>query len=153
HRFGVLQRLKLSQKNEMAHILLMTATPIPRSLTIAYYGEMEISRITEKPAERLPIETLVSPIEDMDKILGGISRALVKVKKIYWICPLVEESEKSDLAAAKDRYEFFEREFGDKVGLIHGRMKEIEKNAALEKFLNGEYQLLVATTVVEVGID
>lgn len=152
HRFGVLQRLKLSQKNEQAHILLMTATPIPRSLTIAYYGEMEISRITEKPAERQPIETLVSPI-DLDKITDGVKRALDKGEKIYWICPLVEESEKSDLAAAKDRYEFFEKEFGSKVGLIHGRMKEAEKTAVLEKFLSGEHRLLVATTVVEVGID
>lgn len=153
HRFGVLQRLKLSQKNEQAHILLMTATPIPRSLTIAYYGEMDISRLMEKPAERLPIETLVSPIEDMGKILGSIGRAIDKGEKIYWICPLVEESEKSDLAAAKDRYEFFRNELGEKVGLVHGRMKEAEKAEVLEKFLKGENQLLVATTVVEVGID
>lgn len=153
HRFGVLQRLKLSQKNDKAHILLMTATPIPRSLTIAYYGEMEISKITDKPAERQPIETLVSPIEDMVKISGSIKRALDKGEKIYWICPLVEESEKSDLAAAKDRYDFFAKQLGAKVGLVHGRMKEAEKTAVLEKFLKGEHQLLVATTVVEVGID
>jgi len=153
HRFGVLQRLKLSQKNEQAHILLMTATPIPRSLTIANYGEMQISRITEKPAERKPIKTLVSSIDDMGEILASITRALAKGEKIYWICPLVEESEKSDLAAAKDRYEFFSSRLGGKVGLIHGRMKEAEKSAVLEKFLSGEHQLLVATTVVEVGID
>ncbi len=153
HRFGVLQRLKLSQKNELAHILLMTATPIPRSLTIANYGEMQISRIAEKPAGRKPVKTLASPIDDMGAILGSITRALDKGEKIYWICPLVEESEKSDLAAAQDRYEFFHNRLGGKVGLIHGRMKEAEKTAVLEKFLRGEHQLLVATTVIEVGID
>ncbi len=153
HRFGVLQRLKLSEKNPQAHILLMTATPIPRSLSIAAYGDMEISRIVEKPAERKPIETFVMPISKIHEIIESIKRALKNGEKIYWICPLVAESEKSDLAAAEERFRFFEKTFGSKVGLIHGKMKEAEKSAVLQKFLNGEIRLLVATTVVEVGID
>ena len=153
HRFGVLQRLKLSDKNEKAHILLMTATPIPRSLTIAHYGEMDISRITEKPAERLPIETLVLPISKIDEIIESIKRAISKGEKIYWICPLVEESEKSDLAAAKDRFEFFKKILGAEIGLVHGKMKEAEKSDILQQFQRGDIKMLVATTVVEVGID
>lgn len=153
HRFGVLQRLKLSQKNEQAHILLMTATPIPRTMTIAFFGEMNISRITEKPKNRIPIETLAMPISKLEQITESMNRALSKGEKIFWICPLVEESEKIDLAAATDRYEHFKNILGDKVGLVHGQMKEAEKEAALKKFIDGEFQLLIATTVIEVGID
>lgn len=153
HRFGVEQRLKLSRKNEQAHILLMTATPIPRTLTLALYGDMEVSRILEKPAGRQKIETLIIPESKLESAIESIGRAMEKGEKIYWICPLVEESEKIDLTAATDRYEFFRRKFGDTVGLVHGRLKEEEKNKVLQKFISGEHQLLVATKVVEVGID
>lgn len=153
HRFGVLQRLKLTQKNPKAHILLMTATPIPRSLTIAYYGEMDISKITEKPKNRLPVQTLVKPISKLPEIAEGMHRAIQNNEKIYWVCPLVEESAKSDLAAATERAKEFTKTFGDKVALVHGKMKEDEKTKIVDEFKNGDKQILVATTVIEVGID
>lgn len=153
HRFGVMQRLKLTEKNEQAHILLMTATPIPRTLSLAYYGEMQISYIREKPAMQKPVQTYVMPSERIDEIKQRMKAALDAGEKIYWICPLIEESEKSDLAAAKDRYAELKAQFGDKVGLVHGRMKEKEKDDVLKKFLSGEHKILVATTVIEVGIN
>ena len=153
HRFGVVQRLRLTQKNPHAHILLMTATPIPRTLTIAYYGEMDITRITEKPAERKPVDTRVMSIEKLPEITEGLKRSIDKGEKIYWICPLVEESEKSDLAAATDRFNEFKKIFGDKVALVHGKMKSDQKQQVLQDFKDGKYNLLIATTVIEVGID
>ena len=153
HRFGVEQRLRLSEKNPVSHILLMSATPIPRTLTMAFFGDMDVSRITEKPANRKPINTIALPIGRIADIYASIHRALGKDEKIYWICPLVEESEKVHLANVTERFSSLRKEFGSTVGLVHGKMKEDEKAAILQKFYDGEIKILVATTVIEVGID
>lgn len=153
HRFGVEQRLRLAEKNPQAHMLLMSATPIPRTLTMAFFGDMDVSRIMEKPANRKPIKTVAAPIGRIDDLYASIHRALAKDEKIYWICPLVEESEKVNLANVTERFEHLRAEFGGAVGLVHGKMKEEEKAEILQKFYNSEIKILVATTVIEVGID
>jgi ATP-dependent DNA helicase RecG len=153
HRFGVHQRLALAGKGEAVDLLVMTATPIPRTLVLAYFGDMDVSALTEKPPGRQPIDTRALPIERLDEVVAGVGRAIADGARAYWICPLVEESETLDLAAAEARYEDLRRVFGDSVGLIHGRMKGPEKDAAMERFQRGETKALVATTVVEVGVD
>jgi ATP-dependent DNA helicase RecG len=153
HRFGVEQRIRLAEKNPNAHMLLMSATPIPRTLTMAFFGDMDVSRITEKPSNRKPITTIAAPISRIDELYASVKRALEKDEKIYWICPLVEESEKINLANVTARFEHLQKNFGDVVGLVHGKMKEAEKAEILQKFLAGQIKILVATTVIEVGID
>jgi len=153
HRFGVHQRLAISAKGEAPDMLVMTATPIPRTLVLAAFGDMDVSRLTEKPAGRQPIRTTLLPMERMDDLVGRLGAALAEGRKVYWICPLVEESEESDLTSAEERHESLTREFGARVGLVHGRMKAAEKDAAMEAFRNSETRILVATTVVEVGVD
>jgi ATP-dependent DNA helicase RecG len=154
HRFGVRQRLTLAEKGERADILLMTATPIPRTLTMTFYGDMESSLLKEKPPGRTPIETRSAPLSRMEEIFERLDKAMDSGAKAYWICPLVEESEKSDLAAAEDRFAQFQKRFGaGRVGLVHGRMKAEEKDKRMEAFAHGEVRLLVATTVIEVGVD
>ncbi len=153
HRFGVHQRLTLAGKGRGVDILVMTATPIPRTLMLTAYGDMDVSRLTEKPAGRKPVETRTIPVERLDEVIGAVGRALQTGTKIYWVCPLVEESRKIDLAAAEDRFEQLRHIFGDRVGLVHGRLKAKEKDAAMEAFLNGPVDLLIATTVIEVGVD
>ncbi len=159
HRFGVNQRLALAEKGEATHILLMTATPIPRSLTLAVFGDMDVSQLTQKPKGRQPISTRAIPIGRMEEVLTAIHRALDSGEKIYWICPLVEGSEeapldeKDELAAATLRHTEFLVRFGSRVGLMHGRMKGEERERAMARFSSGEDRLLVATTVVEVGVD
>jgi ATP-dependent DNA helicase RecG len=153
HRFGVHQRLALAAKGEAVDLLVMTATPIPRTLVLAYFGDMDVSALTEKPPGRQPIDTRALPIERLDEVVAGIGRAIANGARAYWICPLVEESESLDLAAAEARYEELRKVFGDAVGLVHGRMKGPEKDAAMECFQRGETKALVATTVVEVGVD
>jgi ATP-dependent DNA helicase RecG len=153
HRFGVHQRLALAGKGEAVDLLVMTATPIPRTLVLAYFGDMDVSALTEKPPGRQPIDTRALPIERLDEVVAGVGRAIADGARAYWICPLVEESETLDLAAAEARYEDLRRVFGDSVGLVHGRMKGPEKDAAMERFQRGETKALVATTVVEVGVD
>lgn len=154
HRFGVAQRLMLSQKAERPpHLLVMTATPIPRTLTLTHYGEMDVSRLDEMPPGRQPIETRVMSDERLPEIVDGLQRHLSGGGQAYWVCPLVEESEKSDQAAAEARAEALRARFGDKVGLVHGRMKGPEKDAVMAAFQRNEIQLLVATTVIEVGVD
>jgi len=153
HRFGVEQRLRLSEKNPQAHVLLMSATPIPRTLTMAFFGDMDVSRITEKPSNRKPINTVALSIGRIDEIYSSIKRALDKDEKIYWICPLVDVSDKVSLANVTERFKHLQEAFGDVVGLVHGKMKEEEKSAVLLRFLKGELKTLVATTVIEVGID
>ncbi len=153
HRFGVHQRLALTSKGENVDILVMTATPIPRTLTLTAYGDMEISRLLEKPVGRLPIDTRTVKINRLDDVIQGLSRALKKLQKIYWVCPLIEESEKLDLAAAEDRFSQLKSIFGDRVGLVHGKMKPTEKDASMDSFKNGDIDILVATTVIEVGVD
>ena len=153
HRFGVHQRLALTSKGRSVDVLVMTATPIPRTLTLTAYGDMDVSRLTEKPAGRLPIDTRTVPIARLDDVVGAVRRSLDSGAKIYWVCPLVEESEKLDLAAAEDRYAHLNQVFGTRVGLVHGRMKGPEKDEVMEAFSEGNVDILVATTVIEVGVD
>jgi ATP-dependent DNA helicase RecG len=153
HRFGVHQRLALGQKGAAADILVMTATPIPRTLVLTYFGDMDVSSLTEKPAGRQPIDTRAVPVERIGDVIEAIGRAMPNGARIYWVCPLVEESETSDLAAATERHADLKRIFGDKVGLVHGRMKGGDKDEAMAAFQRGDTQILVATTVIEVGVD
>ena len=153
HRFGVEQRVALAEKGRGVDILVMTATPIPRTLMLTAYGDLDSSRLTEKPAGRKPIATRTLPATRLDEVVAAVKRALDGGTKIYWICPLVEESEAVDLAAASDRYEVLKKIFGRRVGLVHGRMKGTERDAVMEGFAGTGVDLLVATTVVEVGVD
>ncbi|MDB5695321.1 MAG: recG [Sphingomonas bacterium] len=153
HRFGVGERLMLQAKGKAPHLLAMTATPIPRTLTLAQYGEMDVSRLDEMPPGREPIETRVVSEERLDEVVNALGRHLADGGQAYWVCPLVEESEKSDLAAAEARAEALQRRFGERVGLVHGRMKPEEKDAAMAAFAAGRTGVLVATTVIEVGVD
>jgi len=154
HRFGVAQRMMLSQKAERPpHLLVMTATPIPRTLTLTHYGEMDVSRLDEMPPGRLPVETRVISEERLAEVIDGLGRHLASGRQAYWVCPLVEESEALDLAAAEERAEVLKLRFGDKVGVVHGRMKGPEKDAVMAAFQRGDVKVLVATTVIEVGVD
>jgi ATP-dependent DNA helicase RecG len=153
HRFGVQQRLALGSKGEAADVLVMTATPIPRSLVLTYFGDMDSSILDEKPPGRSPVDTRALPISRIGQVVEGVSRALAAGARVYWVCPLVEENEDLDLAAAQDRHDDLTRIFGDVVGLVHGRMKAAEKDAAMEAFQAGRTRILVATTVIEVGVD
>jgi ATP-dependent DNA helicase RecG len=154
HRFGVSQRLLLSAKAERPpHLLVMTATPIPRTLTLTQYGEMDVSRIDEMPPGRTPVETRVISDERLPEVIDGLGRHLADGKQAFWVCPLVEESDKIDSAAAEQRAAVLRLRFGERVGLVHGRMKGPEKDAVMGAFASGELTVLVATTVVEVGVD
>ena len=153
HRFGVHQRLALSAKGEAVDILVMTATPIPRTLVLSYFGDMDVSALREKPPGRQRIDTRALPIERLDEVVAALGRAIAAGKRAYWVCPLVDENEALDVAAASERAEGLGQIFGAKVGLIHGRMKGAEKDAAMAAFAAGTTQLLVATTVIEVGVD
>ena len=153
HRFGVHQRLALGAKGEAVDILVMTATPIPRTLALTYFGDMDVSVLDEKPAGRQPIATRLVSSERLDEVIGGIGRAIAAGERVYWVCPLVAESELIDLAAAEDRYAHLKQVFGDKVGLIHGKLAGRDKDAAMERFSRGETRILVSTTVIEVGVD
>ena len=153
HRFGVHQRLMLASKGQGVDMLVMTATPIPRTLVLTYFGDMEVSRLTEKPAGRQPITTVAVPLDRIDDVVGRLRAALGEGKKAYWVCPLVEESEKTDLAAAEERHAVLTQLLGPRVALVHGRQGSEEKEAAMRAFKDGPVQLLVATTVIEVGVD
>lgn len=153
HRFGVGQRLQLLSKGHGLNILLMTATPIPRSLRLTAYGDMDLSTIREKPHGRKPIKTAMISFAKIEAVLNSVRRALARGDKLYWICPLVEESEKLDLTAAQERFAQLREAFGLKVGLLHGKMPAAEKDAVMAQFKAGQIRLLVATTVVEVGVD
>ncbi|MDF7777126.1 ATP-dependent DNA helicase RecG [Sphingomonas sp. AOB5] len=154
HRFGVAERMMLQAKAQVPpHLLVMTATPIPRTLQLASHGEMDVSRLDEMPPGREPIQTTVISEDKLDAVVDGLARHLSAGKQAYWVCPLVEESEKTDLAAAEDRAAKLTMRFGEKVGLVHGRMKGPEKDAVMARFASGELGVLVATTVIEVGVD
>ncbi len=153
HRFGVHQRLTLASKGRAVDVLVMTATPIPRTLVLTSYGDMEVSRLSEKPAGRQPVDTRALPLERLAGVIDGMARAIDTGAKVYWVCPLVEDSEASDLAAAKARAEALKSRFGARVGLVHGRMKGPDKDAVMAAFAEGPVDLLVATTVIEVGVD
>lgn len=153
HRFGVHQRLSLTSKGNQADMLVMTATPIPRTLVLTAFGDMDVSLLTEKPKGRKPIVTATLPFERLDELLERVSAALARGEKLYWICPLVEDSEVLELTSAEDRYDKLQQRFGAVVGLVHGKMSGAEKDSSMEAFKRGDTQLLVATTVIEVGID
>ncbi len=153
HRFGVHQRLTLGRKGEAADILVMTATPIPRTLVLTYFGDMDVSNLREKPGGRQTVETRAMPLDRLDELLARLQRALSDGARVFWVCPLVEESEALDAAAAQDRFVHLQDVFGNKVGLVHGKMKGREKDGAMAAFTEGTTQILVATTVIEVGVD
>jgi len=158
HRFGVAQRLALAGKGRRApHTLAMTATPIPRSLTLAQYGEMDVSRLDELPPGRQAIDTRVFPQERMDEMVAGVERHLATGQQAYWVCPMVRETngawETDEIAAAEARYAALKERFGDTVVMVHGQLHPDIKDANMERFASGEAKLLVATTVIEVGVD
>ena len=154
HRFGVHQRLALQAKAGSAtDLLVMTATPIPRTLALTVYGDMDVSKLTEKPAGRLPIDTRVLPLERMDEVVAGLGRSIKSGQRAYWVCPLVEESEMVDLAAAEDRFKYLGHRFPRRVGLIHGKLKGADKDSIMADFKSGAIDILVSTTVIEVGVD
>jgi len=153
HRFGVHQRLALTRKGEAVDLLVLTATPIPRTLVLTFFGDMDVSELREKPAGRQKIDTRAVPLERLDEIIDGVARAIDEGRRAYWVCPLVEESESVDLAAAEERYKALQKRFGALVDVVHGRMRGADKDRAMERFASGETRLLVATTVIEVGVD
>jgi ATP-dependent DNA helicase RecG len=153
HRFGVHQRLAMTGKGDAPDMLVMTATPIPRTLVLTAFGDMDVSRLTEKPAGRQPIQTVTLPLDRLDELVGRIQQAIEEGQKIYWICPLVEESDEIKLMSAEDRFAMLKPIFGDQVGLIHGRMSGRDKDEAMRAFKAGETRILVGTTVIEVGVD
>ena len=153
HRFGVHDRLKLTEKGHKPDLLVMTATPIPRTLALTSYGDLDISKLDEKPAGRKPIETRILPMQRLDDVIEGVERAIKKGDQIYWVCPLVEDSDLIDLTSVQDRHRQLSAIFGDRVGLLHGRMSGQEKESISQGFKRGTYDVLVATTVIEVGVD
>ncbi len=153
HRFGVHQRISLTQKGAKPDLLVMTATPIPRTLALTAYGDMDVSQITEKPPGRKPVDTRTIPLSRVDAVIDGVRRAVAKGEQVYWVCPLVEESDVLDLTAAEDRFESLKALLGDRVGLVHGRMSGSEKDTIMERFYDGALSVLIATTVIEVGVN
>jgi ATP-dependent DNA helicase RecG len=153
HRFGVDQRLQLSAKGEAVDLLVMTATPIPRTLLLTHWGEMDTSRITEKPAGREKIITTMHRLSELEKVLQGIDRALARGGRVYWVCPLVSESEILDITATEIRFAALRERFGARVAMAHGKMEAPMRDAALRDFAEGRAKILVATTVIEVGVD
>ncbi len=154
HRFGVRQRLELGRKGVRADVLVMTATPIPRSLSLAQYGDMDVSVLDEKPPGRKPITTAMISTARMDEVIARLQSVMAEGRQCYWVCPLVEESEVVDLAAADVRFKHLRAALGEAhVGLVHGQMAPDEKDAAMARFVAGETKLLVATTVIEVGVN
>jgi ATP-dependent DNA helicase RecG len=156
HRFGVRERLALTAKGEAVDVLVLSATPIPRTLVLTYFGDMDVSELREKPAGRQPIETRAVPMSRLEEVMEAVGRALSVGKLIYWICPLAEESEAEGtghLTNATERFESLQKRFGEKTGLVHGQMKGTEKDRVMAQFAAHEIGLLVATTVVEVGVD
>ncbi|MEM1374885.1 MAG: ATP-dependent DNA helicase RecG [Pseudomonadota bacterium] len=154
HRFGVRQRLLLGEKGAAADVLVMTATPIPRSLALAQYGDMDVSVLDEKPPGRTPIQTATVPTARMEDVVAKLRSAVAEGKQAYWVCPLVEESESVDMTAAEERFKSLRAALGEGVvGLVHGQMPPSEKDAAMARFVAGETSVLVATTVIEVGVN
>ncbi len=153
HRFGVHQRLALSEKGARSDLLVMTATPIPRTLILTHFGDMAVSLLKEKPAGRQPIQTAMIGIKDYERVVARLKKRIDEGAQAYWVCPLVEESENVDLVSAEDRHLALKSVFGTKVGLIHGRLSSAEKQKVMNAFGAGEIRILVATTVIEVGVD
>jgi ATP-dependent DNA helicase RecG len=153
HRFGVHQRMTLQAKGRGVDVLVMTATPIPRTLMLTSYGDMEASKLDEKPAGRKPVDTRTVSLDRLDQVVDGVGRAVEQGQKVFWVCPLLEESETVEVAAAEERYAALKARFGERVGLVHGRMRAGDKDATMNAFKDGQVDVLVATTVIEVGVD
>ncbi|MET0183552.1 MAG: helicase-related protein, partial [Caulobacterales bacterium] len=153
HRFGVSDRMRLVSKGANPHVLVMSATPIPRTLALAVHGDMDVSILDEKPPGRQPIRTVAMPESRADEVADAIAEAAKRGERAYWVCPLIEESEAVDLAAVDDRYGALKTRFGDKVEIVHGRMTATARETAMERFRVGDAFVLVATTVIEVGVD
>lgn len=153
HRFGVHQRLALGDKGPRSDVLVMTATPIPRTLVMTWYGDMDVSQLPDKPAGRQEINTTLLSLEKLDVLVGRVKAAVSQGQKVYWVCPLVEESDEVDATSADQRFKALQHAMGDDVGLVHGRMSAEEKDSAMEAFRTGKTRVLVATTVIEVGVD
>ena len=153
HRFGVKDRLRLTEKGDATDLLVMTATPIPRTLALTSYGDLDISILDEKPAGRVPIETAILPLARLDGVIEAVGRAVEKGNQVYWVCPLVEDSELIDLTSVEDRHRQLTAMFGNRVGLLHGRLTAQEKETISLQFKAGKFDILVATTVIEVGVD
>ena len=153
HRFGVHDRLRLTQKGHAPDLLVMTATPIPRTLALTAYGDLDVSKLDEKPAGRKPIETRILPLQRLDNVIDAVGRTIKQGNQIYWVCPLVEDSDLIDLSSAEDRHRELTAHFGSGVGLVHGRMKPEEKDRITTQFKSGDIDIMVATTVIEVGVD
>lgn len=153
HRFGVQQRLKLQEKGQGTDVLVMTATPIPRTLALTAYGDMDVSQIREKPPGRKPVETRAIPLARLDEVVAGVGRAIEQGGQVYWVCPLVETNDQLALTAVEDRFDALRQRFGSQVEIVHGRMKGPEKDAAVRRFAEGNAKVLVATTVIEVGVN
>ncbi len=154
HRFGVRERIRLGEKGSAADILVMTATPIPRTLSLSQYGDMDVSILDEKPPGRTPVQTALTSTERMDEVVDHLRKAVAEGRQAYWVCPLVEESETYDAVAAEDRFKRLRAALGDEVvGLVHGQLPPAEKEAAMADFIAGRTRVLVATTVIEVGVD
>lgn len=153
HRFGVRERLALTNKGDAVDVLVLSATPIPRTLVLTYFGDMDVSELREKPAGRQPIVTRAVPDIRLQEVIDAVGRALDAGRLVYWICPLVEESENVRLTDASQRFESLRERFGDRVGLVHGKMRGPDKDRVMAQFSAGEIGVLVATTVVEVGVD
>jgi ATP-dependent DNA helicase RecG len=153
HRFGVHQRFALGAKGEAVDLLIMTATPIPRTLVLTYFADMDVSQLTEKPAGRQPIDTRAVPLERLHEVTDAVGRAIKSGAQVYWVCPLVGESEALDVAAAEERHKELKKTFGASVAVLHGQMPGRERDATMAGFVRGETQILVATTVIEVGVD
>jgi ATP-dependent DNA helicase RecG len=153
HRFGVHQRMALSSKSHAVDLLVMTATPIPRTLMLAAYGDLDVSKLIEKPAGRQPIDTRTIPLDRIGEVVDAVGRMVSTGARVYWVCPLIEESEEIDLANAEERYRLLSARFPGKVGLVHGRLKSAEREATMAAFADGRLSVLVATTVIEVGVD
>lgn len=153
HRFGVNQRKALLDKGNNADFLMMTATPIPRTLEMLVYGDLDVSIIRNKPANRKPIITSATPTKALDGVIDSLSKILDRNEQVYWVCPMIEETEDVDIAYVDERFQNLQKAYPEKVGLIHGKMKQAQRDEVMSKFSNKELKILVATTVIEVGID
>jgi len=153
HRFGVEQRMILAEKGESVDFLIMTATPIPRTMQLAAYGDIDVSLLIDKPANRQSIDTRTIALDRIDDVISGLKRAIKDGARIYWVCPLIEESELADAAAATERFRTLAETFGNRIGIVHGKQKADERDKTMSAFAEGEIDILVATTVIEVGVD
>jgi ATP-dependent DNA helicase RecG len=153
HRFGVHQRLALSEKGSRTDLLVMTATPIPRTLVLTHFGDMAVSVLREKPRGRQPIDTAVLAISEYERVIERLRKRIAEGAQAFWVCPLVEESEALAVVSAEDRFNELKKVFGKDVALVHGQQSQAEKQASMQRFIDAEARVLVATTVIEVGVD